>query len=152
METALVAVLRGGDGITLPPKKRFIPSDLASSFPLTTRADITFLRSASGDVICVQIMCINCKAKGVEARRKLPRFLPMDGDFLSPGRMLYWLTEVFDPVPEHLRASTPLFRTAEGLPFSMAGVRSGVRRVMDAAGRDGSVYGVHSLRIGGGQL
>ena len=95
-------------------------------------------------------MAISCKARGVEARRKLPRFLPMDGVFLGPGRMLLLLTSQMDPVPEHQAASTPLFRDANGKPFRMDYVRTRLRRVMNAAGRDGSKYGVHSLRIGGG--
>ena len=50
----------------------------------------------------------------------------------------------------HLERSTPLFRDSSGRPFTADYVRQRLRRAMSAAGRDGSVYGVHSLRIGGG--
>ena len=93
---------------------------------------------------------VNSKAKGVEALRKLPSRLPWRGRYLSPGYMLYLLTEVLDPVPVHLRASTPLFRNpATGEALTVSGVRAALRLVMEAAGLDGSWYGAHSLRIGG---
>ena len=149
-ETALVAVLRGGDGLALSKGKRFDPGDPEHSFPLSTRADLTFLLNDKGEPTCAKLMAINSKAKGVEARRKLPRYLPMSGKFLSPGAMLWMLVKVWDPVPAHLEKTTPLFRDSSGRPFTADYVRQRLRRAMSAAGRDGSVYGVHSLRIGGG--
>ena len=122
-ETALVAVLRGGDGLALSKGKRFDPGDLEHSFPLSTRADLTFLLDDEGKPTCAKLMAINSKAKGVEARRKLPRYLPMSGKFLSPGAMLWMLVKVWDPVPAHLEKTTPLFRDSSGRPFTADYVR-----------------------------
>ena len=99
---------------------------------------------------------VNCKARGVEARRKLPRHLPARGSYLSPGVLLWLLTEVVDPVPSSQRSTTPLFRdpsraddpVTRGI-ITTDQLRSVVRLVMSAAGKDGSAYGAHSLRIGG---
>ena len=44
---------------------------------------------------------------------------------------------------------TPLFCYDDGLPFTVSLVRDMVKAVMQAAGRDPSLYGAHSLRIGG---
>jgi hypothetical protein len=71
--------------------------------------------------------------------------------YLSPGDLLWYLTMVVDPVAEHLRPTTPLFRDPlDNSILSIATMRADVRRCMDAAGRDGSKYGAHSCRIGGG--
>lgn len=43
----------------------------------------------------------------------------------------------------------PLFCWASGVAITTRDVRDAVRRVMAAAGRDPSLYGAHSLRIGG---
>lgn len=140
---ALVAVLRAGDGVTVSSRRRFCPS------VSTTRADVQFFPDERSPTH-VRFMAVNCKARGVEAKRKLPRYLPMDGEFLSPGRMLWHLMFVVDPVPPDQLASTPLFRDPlSGKALSIDTMRSDVRLVMDAVGRDGSCYGAHSCRIGG---
>ena len=115
----------------------------------TTRADVTFFPPHAPRM--VRVMAINCKARGVEARRKLPRYLPMTGRYLSPGDMIWHLVTVADPVPESAAATTPLFRDplTNGM-ISTSQMREDVRSVMTAAGRDGSKYGAHSCRIGGG--
>lgn len=115
----------------------------------TTRADVTFFPPHAPRM--VRVMAINCKARGVEARRKLPRYLPMTCRYLSPGDMIWHLVTVADPVPESAAATTPLFRDplTNGM-ISTSQMRDDVRRVMTAAGRDGSKYGAHSCRIGGG--
>ena len=68
LETATVAVLRGGDGITLGSRKQWDPAWC------TTRADIRFQYSAGGAPTGCVIYAINCKARGVESKRKLPRY------------------------------------------------------------------------------
>lgn len=143
LETATVGVLRGGDGISRGPKRTFDPAWA------TTRADVTFFPPHAPRM--VRVMAINCKARGVEARRKLPRYLPMTGRYLSPGDMIWHLVTVADPVPESAAATTPLFRDplTNGM-ISTSQMREDVRSVMTAAGRDGSKYGAHSCRIGGG--
>jgi hypothetical protein len=50
-----------------------------------------------------------------------------------------------DPVAEEERASTPLFRHADGAAFTRSDVSSVVKELMASIGR----FGAHSLRIGG---
>ena len=115
-----------------------------------TRADVSFHRDASGTILYATLMAVNSKAKGVEALRKLPFRLPMTGRYLSPGQLLHLLTEVVDPVPLSERATTPLFRDPNtGCALRVAHIRSELRRAMYAIGLDGTLYGAHSLRIGG---
>lgn len=150
LECALVAVQRVGELASNKPGGAFDPA------VHPTRADVSFSRAADGTLLETTFRSVNCKARGVEARRKLERHLPARGSFLSPGWLLYLLTEVVDPVPHHLRATTPLFRdprhaadpVTRGI-FTVARVRAVVRSVMTAAGKDGTAYGAHSLRIGG---
>ena len=85
----------------------------------------------------------------MEAFRKLPFRLPFSGRYLSPGYMLWYLTEVIDPVPVDQRATTPLFRhPTSGDAIKVSEVRTELRRAMAAVGLDASWYGAHSLRIG----
>ena len=58
---------------------------------LPTRGDVTFERDSRGAPIAAVIRLVNCKARGVEARRKQLVRLPMEGHFISPGWMLYHL-------------------------------------------------------------
>ena len=114
-----------------------------------TRKDVAFHRRADGSIEYATVMAVNSKARGVEALRKLPFRLPFRGRFLSPGYMLWFLTEVLDPVPEAERASTPLFRHPKSNEaITVTEVRNELRRAMTAVGLDASWYGAHSLRIG----
>ena len=95
-------------------------------------------------------MIVNSKARGIEARRKVPVTLPMRGAYLSPGHMLWKLDRLVDPVPDGLRAATPLFRDpATNRILTVDGIRASLRAILSNIGRDGSTYGAHSLRIGG---
>ena len=114
-----------------------------------TRNDVTFQYDNQGNVVYATVHCVNSKARGVEAKRKLPFRVPRSGKFLNPGYLLYLLTEVVDPVPPEERAFTPLFRVPEtNAALTVRGIRSDVRKAMEAVGLDGSAYGAHSLRIG----
>ena len=145
METGHGGVLRACEYVR-GARKVFDPERGSAS-----RADVTFHYDAdTGDLLACCLMAVNAKAKGAERFRKLPRYLPIDGKYLSPGRMLYFLTEIADPVPLTERASTPLFRNPlSGLQIDIAFLRSELKRVMQAAGRPASAIGTHSLRIGG---
>ena len=68
--------------------------------------------------------------------------------FLDPVKALKELFER-DPVPRDSRASTPLFRGADGAAFSTARIRGLVKWMVAADGGDPTLYGAHSLRIGG---
>lgn len=143
MQVATVGILRGGE-LTSGLKKGVFD---AGRHP--TRADV-FFSYRDGVAISCTILAVNSKAKGIEARRKLPVYLPMQGKFLSPGLALWYLVSIIDPVPAALRASTPLFRDpSSGSIISVPAMKSEVRRLMAAIGRDPSLYGAHSCRIGG---
>lgn len=143
-EVCLVAIARAGE----------IASGLPhGTFDVTrhpTRADLTFQFDNTGSPISATIMIVNSKARGIEARRKLPVVLPMRGEYLSPGHMLWTLDRVTDPVPSSARNTTPLFRDpATNKILTVDGLRSSLRAILSNIGRDGSAYGAHSLRIGG---
>ena len=143
-EVCLVAIARAGE----------IASGLPhGTFDVTrhpTRADLTFQFDNTGSPISATIMIVNSKARGIEARRKLPVVLPMRGEYLSPGHMLWTLDRVTDPVPSSARNTTPLFRDpATNKILTVDGLRSSLRTILSNIGRDGSAYGAHSLRIGG---
>ena len=125
-------------------RKKFDPERGSAS-----RADVSFEFDAGGEPVSCCVMAVNSKARGAERFRKLPHYLPMDAGYLSPGRMLYFLTEVADRVPLDQRRVTPLFRDPSTCQqITIATLRSEVKRVMQAAGRPPSAYGTHSLRIG----
>ena len=143
-EVCLVAIARAGE--------------IASGLPLgafdalrhPSRADLTFEYNSAGDPISAKIMIVNSKARGSEARRKVPVVLPMRGSYLSPGYRLWLLDRSIDPVPDEFRASTPLFRDpATNTILTVDGLRASLRAILSNIGRDGSTYGAHSLRIGG---
>ena len=150
MESGLVACSRGGEVTSNKRGGAFDP------VVHPTRADVSFVWAPDGTLEEAIMQTVNCKARGVEARRKLPRHLPARGSYLSPGYLLWLLTEVVDPVPPNQRSATPLFRdpsraddpVTRGI-ITTDQLRSVVRLVMSAAGKDGSAYGAHSLRIGG---
>ena len=74
----------------------------------------------------------------------------MCGKFLSPGVRRFDLIHHVDPVNPELAASTPLFRdpTNGGRIFTVD-VREEIRALMCGIGRVGTLYGAHSMRIGG---
>ena len=142
METCMGAVRRAGE-LAVGSKWKWN----ATRHP--TRADVTFTRDSRGDILYATVMVVNSKARGVEAFRKLPFRLPFKGKYLSPGYMLYYLTEVLDPVPLSERAATPLFRhPATNKAITVSEVCSELRRAMSAVGLDAAYFGAHSLRIG----
>jgi len=143
-EVCLVAIARAGEIASGLPHGTFDVTRHPS------RADLTFQFDNTGSPISATIMIVNSKARGIEARRKLPVVLPMRGEFLSPGHMLWTLDRVTDPVPSSARNTTPLFRDpATNKILTVDGLRSSLRAILSNIGRDGSAYGAHSLRIGG---
>ena len=143
-EVCLVAIARAGEIASGLPHGTFDVTRHPS------RADLTFQFDNTGSPISATIMIVNSKARGIEARRKLPVVLPMRGEYLSPGHMLWTLDRVTDPVPSSARNTTPLFRDpATNKILTVDGLRSSLRAILSNIGRDGSAYGAHSLRIGG---
>ena len=144
METGHAGVLRACEYVG--GKKKIFDPERGSA----TRADVVFELDRSGEAIGCCFYAVNSKAKGVERFRKLPHYLPMDGGYLSPGRMLLYLIEVADWVPRSERASTPLFRDpASNEQLHIDNLRSELRKIMKTAGRSPARVGTHSLRIGG---
>ena len=141
LEAALVALARMGELVSGRG-----PFDRAR---LPSRADVRF-GFRDGVLVSCAIWFVNSKARGAERFRKLRVVLPISGSLLSPGLALWYLCRVVDPVPTAAEADTPLFRDpATGLVLTVAFIRQRLRAILSAAGRDGSLYGAHSLRIGG---
>ena len=143
-EVCLVAIARAGEIASGLPRGAF------DALRHPSRADLTFEYDSAGNPISAKIMIVNSKARGIEARRKVPVVLPMHGTYLSPGYRLWLLDRSIDPVPDTLRAITPLFRDpATNTILTVDGLRASLRAILSNIGRDGSTYGAHSLRIGG---
>ena len=143
-EVCLVAIARAGEIASGLPRGAF---DVLRH---PSRADLTFEYDSAGNPISATIMIVNSKARGIEARRKVPVVLPMHGTYLSPGYRLWLLDRSIDPVPDASRAITPLFRDpATNTILTVDGLRASLRAILSNIGRDGSTYGAHSLRIGG---
>ena len=142
MEVALVAIARMGELVAS-----------SGSFNLAiqpSRANVDFRLDSRGVPTECTIYIVNIKARGGNRYQRLPVRLPMAGRYLSPGWALWYLIRVIDPVPSALAASTPLFRNpSTGAVLTVAYIRERLRDCMRAIGRDPSLYGAHSLRIGG---
>ena len=144
MEVALVAIARAGELVATRTSLSFTRSRHPS------RADVVFEYDAAGRPAACTIWIINSKARGSERLRKLPVPIPMTGKHLSPGLALYHLLHVVDVTPAYAAADTPLFRDPRtGGILNVTYIRQMLRACMTAIGRDPSVYGAHSLRIGG---
>ena len=144
MATAIIvtqaAVARAGETVSNLPRGAF------DSGRLPTRGDVTFERNKSGDLIAAVIRLVNSKARGVEARRKSLVRLPMAGNFISPGWMLYHLMFTADPTTDH---RTPLFRDPRSNKvITTDQLRASLRAGLQNIGLDPMRYGGHSLRIG----
>ena len=122
------------------------PGETMSSTRCLTRGDISFRRDENGEEYVVLTMR---PAKGEPgAAKEVPLLLGGGGTFLDPVKALRRLLEE-DPVPEELKASTPLFRNRHGKAFTVPDVRRMVKLLMGGIGLDPARFGAHSLRIGG---
>ena len=144
-ETALVALARAGE---LASSRRNRPFNNTYH---PSRADVVFeFQPGTGRLVGATLWIVNSKAKGPGRMDKIPKYLPASGTFLAPALALYHLVHVVDPVAPAAASSTPLFRNPRtNAILYVDEVRARLRRCMAAIGRDSSVYGAHSLRIGG---
>ena len=95
------------------------------------------------------LMMRPCKNDKVEQGKRVPLLLPAGGKYLDAYEALRRLF-VLDPVPAEKMAQTPLFRdVATGAAVTTKEVRAVVKMLMAAVGEDPSLFGAHSLRIGG---
>ena len=143
MATAFAGVLRAGELASGYPRGAFV----AIRHP--SRQHLRFTLDASGQPVRCVLQIVNSKARGAEGLRLLNMRVPMTGAHLCPGWLLWRYVKEFDPVPPELEATTPLFRDrSTGKVITVDAVREELRRLMGLLGRDASVYGAHSLRIG----
>ena len=113
-----------------------------------TRADVTFEEDARyGRTATLWLRPL--KKRGRENAAKVPIvFAAFDGGGSDTYAALCRM-EAADPISPGQRASTPLFRNADGSGMSMRHFRKVVRGVAAACGFDPSEFGGHSPRIGG---
>ena len=114
-----------------------------------TRADIEFSDSSRhGRLVTLWLRPL--KKRGREAAAKVPIiFAQHDGGGNDTYAALLRM-ERADPVPRDQRASTPLFRHADGRRMRLSHFRKVVRGVAAACGFDPKEFGTHSPRVGGG--
>ena len=113
-----------------------------------TRADVTLRWKGGREEVVLMSRPRKKGAHRTEQGKQVPVLLTGGGRFIDPVRALKELFER-DPVPEHLWASTPLFRGRDGAAFSTAKVRGVVKWMVATGGGDPTLFGAHSLRIGG---
>ena len=112
-----------------------------------TRADVKF-RWRNGVEEAVLNMRPRKKGASTEQGKQARVLLTGGGRFLDPVRALRELFAA-DPVPREKWAASPLFRDDSGAAFSTPMVCGVVKWMVSAEGGDPTLYGAHSLRIGG---
>ena len=113
-----------------------------------SRADVSLRRNGGTEEAVLMTRPRKQGARKTQQGKQVPLLLVGGGRFLDPVKALKELFER-DPVPEHERAATPLFRGMDGKAFSTARVRGVVKKLVELDGGDAKLYGAHSLRIGG---
>ena len=113
-----------------------------------SRADVSLRRNGGSEEAVLMTRPRKQGARKTQQGKQVPLLLVGGGRFLDPVKALKELFER-DPVPEHERAATPLFRGMDGKAFSTARVRGVVKKLVELDGGDAKLYGAHSLRIGG---
>ena len=138
--TGFCGLLRAAE-MALGPGKRW------AAATCLTRADVTFRKR--GKRRWAVLMMRPCKNDKVEQGKRVPLLLPAGGRYLDAFKALRRLIEL-DPVPVSEAARTPLFRDpATGAAVTTRQVRAVVKMLMASVGEDPSLFGAHSLRIGG---
>ena len=140
LSVGLCALMRGGE-IGRPDGEAWNP------LVHLTRSDLTFFRDARG-VLHARIMMRPLKSERHRNSKDVPVILAEGGSLLDPVREL-WNLCLLDPVDPAARASTPLFRMANGEAPCTSDVRTVVKWLMQGVGCDPAHFGAHSLRIGG---
>ena len=143
LSTAFCGLMRAAE-VALQPGEVWHPELHLS------RADVTFHRSPSGGRYAVVMMRVVKNGKQMRGKT-VPLTLAGGGSLIDPVEAL-WRLVTQDPVPEELKASTPLFRLRSRgsvASLTVAQVRDEVKRLMALLGLDPARFGAHSLRIGG---
>ena len=110
-----------------------------------TRADVSFKTDEKGKEYMVIMMRPSKQYPG--ALKVVPLLIQSGGSLLDPVKAMHRMLQL-DPVPEELKATTPLFRLGD-TAITVRQVRSMVKALMQSVGLDPKFYGAHSLRIGG---
>ena len=87
-----------------------------------SRADVSLRRNGGSEEAVLMTRPRKQGARKTQQGKQVPLLLVGGGRFLDPVKALKELFER-DPVPEHERAATPLFRGMDGKAFSTARVR-----------------------------
>ena len=89
-------------------------------------------------------------AKNMRHRRgkTVPIVIGGGGEFIDACAEVQRMLEL-DPTPRGHEANTPMFRKANGAAFTTDDIRDIVRQICFAIGEDPTLFGAHSLRIGG---
>ena len=151
VSTAWHVLARGGELCPSVPASRWTPDHHP------TRADLTFHVRKDGTRYAV-LWLRPLKKKGKGAAQKIPQYIAeYDGQGSDTYAALKRLFEL-DPVPEHLRASTPLFRrivagrdgSTKTTHMTVCNLRTTIRRFAALIGEINRLdWGAHSARIGG---
>jgi hypothetical protein len=140
LSCAFLGLLRGAE-FAVPDKAARFRTDLN-----LTRADLVELTA-----VRAVIMMHPCKNMHHLTGKTVPLVLGsagVEGQYVDAVRELVNMVRL-NPVPEHLRSSTPLFRMSGGAALSTADVMNITRRLVQSVGLDPAEFGTHSYRIGG---
>ena len=113
--------------------------------------DHTMMRSDIAELNAERavLMMAPCKNMHHLGGKTCPLVIGAGGEFVDSIKELHNLLRV-DPVPEHLRASTPLFREpATNSPLRYDVINGWIKRLMVAVGENPDEFATHSMRIGG---
>ena len=113
-----------------------------------SRADVSFRWKGRSEEAVLMTRPRKQGVRKTQQGKQVPLLLVGGGRFIDPVRALKELF-VKDPVPEREWATTPLFRGMDGKAFSTARLRGVVKKLVEWDGGDSTLYGAHSLRIGG---
>lgn len=113
--------------------------------------DRTMMRSDIAELSAERavLMMAPCKNMHHLGGKTCPLVIGAGGEFVDSIKELENMLRV-DPTPEHLRASTPLFRDpATNSPLRYDVINGWIKRLMVAVGENPDEFATHSLRIGG---
>ena len=139
LTVAFCGLMRGGE-FALQDRQAF---DAVNHL---TRADVRFFREKG--VLHAAIQMRQLKTTRSLRGKPVELVLRGGGTLIDPVAELWRLFEL-DSVPAQARATTPLFRKADGGAFTVSGVRAMVKALMASVGCDPRRFGAHSVRIGG---
>jgi hypothetical protein len=141
LAVAFQALLRSAEYCSTSNSKTGV-SKLLERLP--SRADVVEL-----DADKLVLMACPCKNMAHLNGKTMPLIIGAGGTYVDAVEEVRNLLQV-DPVPDALKAHTPLFRDMEtGRPLHADFMRDTIKRLMARIGENPDDFGTHSLRIGG---